>query len=193
MQDLARRLDSAISRMGQPPPGATPLPPLATGQVELFVDARLQPDGRIALRQADGRWLYTDGKTIAQEGSAFSTTSPTVSCSPALAAALRSVLAKLQKEIKGDIASLEHDAVQLQTDKGSLARDLSEYNSLQAANGPSYEVDYGSSEISASDAISRTQRDIDQNTQDIAQNQKDHDKNVSDLQRIGQAAPALRP
>jgi hypothetical protein len=103
------------------------------------------------------------------------------------------VLVKLQKEMTGDISSLANDTQQLLSDKASLDKDLVEYNSLLAAHDPGYEVDYGTSEISVSDAISRTQRDIEQTNKDLAETQKEREKMIADLKRLAEAAPALRP
>jgi spermidine synthase len=194
LQDLDRKLDSAIARLGQPPAGAAPLPPLPAGQVELFVDARLRQDGMAALRQADGIWLLTDGRSLTRDNP----TDPraqSMPCPSALAVALRSVIAKLQKEMTGDIAANEHDMQQIRSDRASLDRDLAEYTRLQAANGgdPNYQVDYGTDEIAVSDAIRRTQRDIDQSNRDMAEAQAEHAKLIADRQRLDLAAPALHP
>jgi septal ring factor EnvC (AmiA/AmiB activator) len=147
-----------------------------------------------ALRQADGIWLLTDGRSLTRDNP----TDPraqSMPCPSALAVALRSVIAKLQKEMTGDIAANEHDMQQIRSDRASLDRDLAEYTRLQAANGgdPNYQVDYGTDEIAVSDAIRRTQRDIDQSNRDMAEAQAEHAKLIADRQRLDLAAPALHP
>ena len=192
LQDLDRRLEAAIQRMGLPPAGAAPVSPPRPGQVDLFVDARLDENGQITIRQADGKWLIVDGRTISPVGVSASP-SASLPCPASLASALKSVVAKLNKEMTGDIASLNHDLEQLVADRASLEKDLAEYTSLQASHDPSYEVDYGSDEIPVSDALSRTQRDIDQDNKDMQQTQAERDKLIADQKRLATAAPAFRP
>ncbi len=194
LTDLNRRLDEAIARMGQPPAGATPLPKINPGEVELFVDARLKEDGTVKLRQADGAWLMTDGKTLAPDAPAGAAAAA-VPCPPAMTTALRSVIAKLKKEMTADVASNNNDLTQLLSDKTSLQKDLSEYENLQLANSgdPDYQVDYGTDEIPVSEAIRKTQREIDQTTQDMTQTQTERDKLIAEQKQLETAAQALRP
>lgn len=160
LKDLYQRLHTAYDRLGDPPKGSTAAPAPNPDDVELFIGCRLLADNRITLRDDKGVWVTTDGDTL------HLTPTDSRPCPPAFAAALHSILVKLDTdnnaEIKQDMNDLQTQATDLQT----LQKDMSEYQSLQAQNGSSYEVDYGTEEISASDAISRTQKDIDQNATD---------------------------
>ncbi|HLJ54261.1 MAG TPA: hypothetical protein VKT77_04425 [Chthonomonadaceae bacterium] len=189
MTDLGERIDAAIVRLGSPPAKATPMPALKPNEVELFIDARLRADGSVGIRQADDTWIVTDGATMTPETGGKAA----VACPPALTAALRSVLAKLKKEMAADIAQSEHDLSQYQRDLTSLNSDLATYNNLYQRNGANYEVDYGSEEIDVDVAMSKTRADIAQTKQDTATEQQNHDKLVADRARLDQAAAALRP
>ena len=101
-----------------------------------------------------------------------------------LTKALRSVLTKLQKEFTGDIASDKNDLRDLATESASLQSDLVEYNSIASQNDGSYEVDYGSEEISVSTALSRTQSDISANAQNTVTTQQELTKLEVDLKRV---------
>ncbi|MCW3052654.1 MAG: Spermidine synthase [Chthonomonadales bacterium] len=160
LQDLDKRLHTAYDNLGNPPAGATPAPAPGTDDVELFIDCRLRADGKITLRDDKGGWAVMDASTLT-----LAQKSPQP-CPPELKAALYSVLVKSDTDNTAAIASDKNDLTTLASDLTSLQKDLSDYNSLMIQNGSSYEVDYGTDSISASDAISRTQKDIDQNAQD---------------------------
>ncbi len=185
MQDLDRRLDLAIARVGAAHP--KPEAPVALGpdEVELFVGGILQPDYTIALHRPDDGWLVTDGRSMWPRG-AETQKKP---CPPLLSAALKSVLAKLSKEFVADIASDNNDLSQLATDRNNLNSDLSQYQSLYASNGydPNYSVDYGDEEISVSSAISRTQGDLAQNDADTRSTIADRDKTTRSLHLLDTA------
>lgn len=167
LQDLDKRLHTAYDRLGDPPAGATPAPALKPTETELFINCRLLPDGRITLRDDKGVWVTTDGSSLSG-GQANSHAYP-----PLLNDVLYSILNKLQTEMQATILAGQNDLRDLQTEMQSLQKDLTDYQNLQTQNGPSYEVDYGTDEIAASDAISRTQKDIDENQQNTKTLQAD--------------------
>ena len=84
---------------------------------------------------------------------------------------------KLQKEFTADIAKDNSDLSSGNTALASLKNDLDQYQSLYAQNGydGSYEVDYGTDSIGVSDAINRTQNDLQssRNDQDLTQAHRD--------------------
>ena len=189
LEDLQRRLETALKRIQPPPADAVPSPAPEANGVELFVDALLLQNGQTALRAFDNTWVSTDGKKLFVPGN------PAAKCPPEMQSVLKSVLTKLQTEFKGDLASLNSDLAELATDKASLDKDLAEYTQLQAANGgdPSYEVDYGTDSIAVSDAISRTQADLTANTTSVTETQTERDKQTRDLANIEQALQSLTP
>ncbi len=160
LQDLDRRLHLAYDNLGDPPTGSGATPAPTADEVELFIGCRLVADDTIALCTEKGVWVSTDGATINAAGVLSRP------CPPALKAALYSVLAKLNTESAADLKSYQDDLTVQATDLQSYQSDLAEYQSLQSQNGSDYEVDYGTDSISASDAIRRTQNNIDQNAQD---------------------------
>lgn len=181
LEDLDRKLDAAMQRLGQPT-AAAKLPAVGQSAVELFVGAFLLPDNHVALRQPNGTWLNTDGKQVWTRNR-----SDAKACPPELASALRSVMTKLHKELLADATANSTDLVNLESDRAQLERDLAEYKSLQAANGANYEVDYGTESIAASDAISRTERDLAQNASERQTGMTEETRNRRDSDRIGMA------
>ena len=180
LSDLHRRLMKAQQNLVMPPATATPLGSLVAGQVELFADCQLTPEGNVRLRASDDHWLFTDGKR-------FWTDKPDdkpLPCPPELAVVLKSVLQKLQKEFAADLAATESDLRALMLERTALERDLAEYQSFQNSYGSSYEVDYGTDEMAVSDAISRTNRDQEENVQNIATIEKERAKATSDIGQI---------
>ena len=179
LEDLNRRLLAALDQIKVPSVGSSPIAPPESTPIELFADCVLLPSGKVALFGVDDVWMTTDGKQIAQTGHAPSN-SP-----PELTKTIQSVLAKLEKEFTGDIASDENDLQQLASDKSSLESDLNEYKQILAQNGdPNYEVDYGTDEISVSAAIDKTQAELTQNAADTTQTQADIEKLTGDLARV---------
>ena len=189
LEDLQRRLETALKQIQPPPASAIPSAAPEANGVELFVDALLLQNGQAAIRASDNNWISTDGKKLFVPGK------PVSPCPPEMQSVLKSVLTKLQTEFKGDIASSDNDLQQLAQEKASLDKDMAEYTQLEASNGgdPSYEVDYGTDSIPVSDAISRTQADLNENQTATAQAQLDRQKKPGDLARIEQALKSLTP
>lgn len=179
LENLTNRLATALQRLGGPPSGAQPTRP-GTGQTEMFIGCMLMPDGTVSLRGADGNWVNTDGNQLTATGGA----SKPRPCPPLLASTLRSILLKMRQDRQGGISSDQNDLSQLSYDRSSLQNDMSQYQSLEEINGPSYDVDYGTDEISASDAITRTQADLDQNARDQQQVQQDIARLQTELNKI---------
>ena len=187
LQDLDHRLHTAYDNLGAPPTGATPAPTAAAEDVELFIDCRLRADGKITLRDDKGGWAVMDGSTLT-----LSQKSPQP-CPPALKAALYSVMVKLDTDNTAAIASDQNDLTTLASDLKSLNTDFNEYQNLQSQNGSDYEVDYGTDSVSASDAISRTQKDIDQNAQDTKTVQADITRETHLQEHLTNLMSAYKP
>jgi len=182
LQDLQKRLDTAVNKLGMPPQGATSAA-TAKDQFELFIGAVLLRDGTISLRDAGGNWINTDGRTISMPNGVSTSAR---ACPPMLAEVLKSALLKLRRDAAGGIASDQNDIRRLDMDRSSLQNDLSQYQSLQAANygDPNYQVDYGTDEIAVWDALSRTNVDLNQNDLDRAATVADIEKLQNELQII---------
>ncbi len=189
LDDMTRKLDAAARRIGSAPANAVPASPVTAGQVELFVGGYLLSDDTIGIRQPDS-WLYTDGRSIWTDKEEKSKSRP---CPPLLTEAVQSILKKLQKELTADVASDKNDLRELYTDNLQLQQDLVQYQGIYMSSGyqSDYEVDYGTDSISVSQAISRTQADIQQNQIDYQQTQLSHDKAHIDLDRINSALHGL--
>jgi spermidine synthase len=183
LQDLTRRLDAAAKQVGEPSADAKLPPDLpeaqAAGAVELFSGGGLLADGRVALVDDGGTYWFTDGKTMTRADGG-----KPQPCPPALVAIIRSVLPKMEKEMSADLVSLGKDMTTLASDKASLDTDLREYTSLYNSNGPSYEVDYGTDEISAQEALDRTKRDLAQNLEDTRLTIAEQAKTQANIERV---------
>ncbi len=185
LQDLDRRLHTAFDRLGNPPASAAATPPPAADEVELFLGCRLLANGDITIRDDRGEWLTTDGATLTT-GQTHPAPRPSP---PLLTAALYSILVKLDPDTTAALASDRHDLQLSETDLRALQQDLNDYQLLQRQNDSSYEVDYGTEQIPASDAISRTQKDIDQNLQETKRLQDD----ITHLTLLQERIQALQP
>ena len=192
LMDLNRRLDAALSRLGAPPAAAQPTN-LQQGQVELFFGGLLLPDGSVALRGPDGQTITTDGKRLWKGEKEHP--SEIRACPTLLRTALRSVLLKLQKEDAGTLASDNNDLSTFASDLQSLQKDMADYTAIQQANSydPEYTVDYGTEEIPVTDALSRTQRDLDQNAKDTKDTQTEIDRLTAEQDKITQALILFQP
>ncbi len=188
LQDLDRRLNAAFERLGNPPAGALAAPPPTAEEVELFIGCRLLVNGAIALREEKGGWLDANGTTLASEQKS----GPSLPCPPLLNAALYSVLVKAEADRAGNVASNQHDMELQKTELDSLRADLAEYVNLQRDNGSDYEVDYGTEQIPASDAIRRTQNDVDQNSQETQRIQSENSHLALLKARIDAALPRYK-
>ena len=186
LQDLSKKLEVALVRLGAPPAGAT-VATRSPDQLELFIGGVLTSDGSILLRDGSGKWLRTDGKTIQDANASDARTGKP--CPPALVGIIRSALEQARKETTGGVASDQHDMQQLDGDYSSLQSDLSQYQSLEAQNygDPGYQVDYGTDEIPVGDAINRTNNDLAQNFTDRTNTSKDIDLLQRQLAHIDSA------
>ncbi|MEP6756666.1 MAG: hypothetical protein ABJA67_14265, partial [Chthonomonadales bacterium] len=131
-------------------------------------------------------WMETDGKTLTAPG-----TKKPSPCPPELLATIKGVLVKLQKELIADQASSKNDFDVNQKDKQQLQTDLATYQSIQSANSydSTYEVDYGTSSIPVGNAISLTEKDIQDNAAELMDLQKDQLTNTADIERITRVLP----
>ncbi len=189
LEDLNKRLDAVLVRVGSSPRKSPPvdLPAdLAQNAIELFSNAGLLQDGRIALVDEAGVYRFTDGTTLT---GADGNKEP---APPGLSAAFVSVLTKLDKEFTADISELGADAIALQRDKVALDTDLKEYTALYNANGASYEVDYGTDTLSAQEALNRTNADLAQNAKDVEEVGKQQTSLTAQIVRLKTAADAFR-
>ena len=164
--DLDRRLHAAYDRLGDPPKDAVAATAPPDDNIELFIDCQLRSDGSITIRDDKGVWIDTDGATLTQTGKMKP-------CPPLLTAALNSVLVKFGVENDAAVLSDQNDLRVLATDLQTLEKDLDSYKTFQYSNSPGTLADYGTEEIPVSDAINRTQKDIDKNAQDTKNTQAD--------------------
>ena len=187
LQDLDTRLTTAAAHVGVPSAGAQSggATVVTPDQVELFAGCVLMPDSRVSLREGDGQWVSTDGRSLT---SAAEKNHP-APLDPALAKALQSVMQKLQKEFTADIAKDNSDLSTGIAALASLKNDLDQYQSLYAQNGydGSYEVDYGTDSIGVSDAISRTQNDLQSSRSDQELTQTHRDTLTLNIARLTEA------
>jgi len=186
LEDLDRRLTEAQKHLVLPPDDQPSSSRQNSTDVELFLDCVLTQDDRIAFRAPDDHWLHTDGKRLRTEQE--TTSGQGRVCPPALTALLKSVMDKLSKELAADSKSFASDLSQAQQERTTIQKDLAEYQRIYSAGGDSSEsVDYGTEEISVSNAINRTQNDLAVNQQDIDAAIAGASKADSDAQRIMQA------
>ena len=180
--DLGRRLEAAATRLGKPNAPAN-IPGVSADAVELFVGCFVLAGNRIAFREPSGKWATTDGTSL------WNASGVGRPCPPPLKAALRSIMANLLRSLNADYTSFSNDLNTLASDRASLDRDLAEYRSIYAANGyqSSYQVDYGTESITVSDAISRTERDLQQNAQDTQIVRTDYNRVCWERSRVDAA------
>ncbi len=155
LRDLLKRLDTALQRIGTPKEDTAPKI-ISEGAVELFAGAFLMPDRTVKFRRPDGGWTVTNSEKLWAE----ETPRKTVDAPPELKDALKSIIVKLDKELTADLTADEDYLRNLYSDRQSLQRDLAEYTSLVGRYGYDETVDYGTDEISGSEAIRRTNDDI---------------------------------
>jgi hypothetical protein len=178
LQDLSRRLEAARLVLGRPRAVPNAAPPPAGD--ELFTGCELLPDGAAALHAADGEWILTDGKRLWKSGAEAAAGSAPAGLSRALAG----VLAARLKELRAEVAAHEDDLRRLASERASLEKDLADYQALYNAHGPDYEVDYGTSTMSAASALLRTQTDLDQN-------RKDQEQTAAERSRLAESAARI--
>lgn len=190
LEDLSKRLDAAAKQSGEAAAGSSPMvaPP---NTVEIFAGCVASDDGHVHLRSKDG-WYATDGARLWREtdaGPKDETPAP-----PELTAVLKSVLEKLRKELAADAASDSHDLSQIAADRVQIERDMAEYKRIytyDANYNGYYEVDYGTESIGVSDAIARSQRDLEDNQRDYDETVASQTKSQADLARIDTALTAF--
>lgn len=170
LQDLEARLVNALQRVGKPPP--TKPVPLEPGTIELFSGAFLLPNRTVALRKANGEWQYTDGKMWWTD----KTSDKHEPCPALLQGLLRGIATKLMMEIDADIKADQNYLMELSQEHASLVRDLMEYTYFSNNLDSSYEVDYGTDQMSADQAISRTQQEIAVNDSESAKTHTEIEK-----------------
>jgi hypothetical protein len=182
--DLSKRLEAAAVHLGSPAAGSYSAE-LPENAVELFAGGILLPDGKVALRQSDGRWMDTDGTRIWRRDAHGSKRT----CPAALSTLLSSVMTKLQKEFIADGRSDEQDLESLAKDRASLANDQTEYTRIQAQNGgdATTEVDYGTDTMTVGEALRRTNDDLTQTDTDIAKTEASRAKSAADADRVAAA------
>jgi hypothetical protein len=169
LTDLMHRLDLAQQRLGAPPAGNAN-PGLKPGETELFIGCVIRQDGTIALHEPDGRWLTTDLATIKHNTDSHP-------CPPVLAAAVRSALDRVLRDTKSGLKADTADLQQLNLDVSELNTDMNQYLNIRDMYGDSsYEVDYGTDEIPVSQAISKTNQNLEQAQREIRATEADIEK-----------------
>jgi len=178
LQDLQRRLAGSMKSLGYSSESQSI--PVPAGVAELFVGCHVLPDNRIALYSPGGHAAFLDGKTIS------SPSQPDRPLPASLKTAILSVLKKMIAECQKDIASDKAETLSLATDLAATESDLSQYQSIYSQNGydPTYEVDYGTDSIGVSNAIQKTQQDLDSIVLDQRVNEADIQKKQADLERF---------
>lgn len=189
LTDLNRHLMTALERLSAPAEAPAPemLPP---GAVELFAECTLLPDGRITLRRADGRRIFTDGRHLWTEQLAARQ-----KCPPELSTLLKGVLVKLEREFEADLARNANDARTAAGELRTLEYDLREYESIARSNpdDPNYSVDYGTDSVGVSDAIFRTQQEIQATIAQQDRLKAEEAQRATELERLRAARTAFLP
>ena len=178
LETLQATLSKAKKGIGNPALAAYQKPENAT---LLFQGCYLY-DSSVQFRLADGSIVSWDGTKLTDPAGKTITQTP-----PELKEVFKSILSKLAVDIKADVKSNTDDRAQIESYEASLQSDKSSYQSLMA-NGADYSVDYGTDEISASLAVSLTDRDIAQNALDRADNIKEANQLTADTRRIEAAS-----
>jgi hypothetical protein len=158
LQNLQAKLDTAIQGLGAPASGSAITVDKDT--TELFVGCYIMPDNTVTFDQPEGK------KVVLKDDILIDASGASHPAPAALKQAVVSVIKKLVKEINGDLASYDSDMKQDASDLAAARSDLQQYQNDASMWGGGDQVDYGTDEISADDAVSRTQSDIDSLTKD---------------------------
>lgn len=171
---LEGKLNGALTGLGRSPEAGSIKP--QPQEVELFTGCYVLPNGTIEFHGPGNK------TTSYASGSLGATTEQ---MPEPLKKAVIGILKKLGKESQGDIASAEHDLLQINSDEAATQKDLQEYKNIYATyNDPYYEVDYGTDEIPVRTAIDRTYTDLGQIRSDKSQTEAARDKAQNDLNTI---------
>ncbi len=161
MQNTVDVVNKAIASLGSVPAQQPPVaePPLS-GSYQLFTGVWVTGDGSMAIIQrADAQPAYLD------RNGWWLDPGRTAPISDPYPDDLRKLvlvpfLTKLVNEYDAVKKSIESDLASARQDMTSLQKDLAEYTQIQKTYGPSDTVEYGSSEISVSQALQLTNADI---------------------------------
>jgi len=174
LETLDTTLMNAKKSVGNPALGEYQKPEDAT----LLFQSCFLYDSSIQFRLADGTFATWDGTKLSDPKGKTIAQTP-----PELKEVFKAILAKLAVDLKADVKSNADDRAQIEAYEASLQSDKSTYQSLMI-NGADYPVDYGDDEISASQAVAQTDRDITQNAQDRADNIREANQLTADTRRI---------
>ena len=181
LKDLVHRIDIASERLGQPSEDAS-IKEVPDGAVEIFAGGFLLPRNEVIVRAPDGSWNHFDRQEIWSD----SPGTPRVPTKPIFLQTVKSITIQIEKELVADDVANADYLRTLEADMASLQSDLSSYSALQSANGGSYEVDYGTDEIPADEAITKTNFDISQTQTEIDDTTKDQVKIAAERQIISE-------
>lgn len=184
LQDLQHRLAGAVKRVGNSSESHSV--EAQADEVELFVGCYVRKDNRITIYTPGGHAATMDGKTI------VTPTGETEPLRPEMKAAIVSVLKKMIKESRQDIASDAAEYRSLQADQAATQRDLDEYQGIQFqySYDPTYEVDYGTESIPVGQAINRTNQDLQSILFDQATLESSARKSQAEMERFQSALQA---
>jgi spermidine synthase len=145
---LDQKLTLGLNSLGQPMPDAASHV-IASDRTEIFDGCYITPDNQIEIYEATGaKTVYSTDELATKQ--------------PNLKAVIASVVQKLTRELVADGKQYQHDLAQLASDLRSAQNDLQQYNAIYQQNGydPGYEVDYGTDTMGVTDAIKRSQQDL---------------------------------
>ena len=140
-------------------------------------------DSSVQFRLSDGTLATWDGAKLLDPNG-----KPMANTPPELKEVFKAMLAKLTIDLQADEKANTAEKIQIDQDETTFQIDMASYQSLQNGYGPDYTVDYGTDEISASQAISLVNQDITQNAQDREENRVETEQTQADLRRIQSAS-----
>lgn len=158
LQDTDRRLGETLAKLRAESAGAPP----PAGAKEVFSGVFALPSGVVALHNADDTYSFLSGTMLYDTQAAAEARGPG---GRAAAAGLRPLIVKMiaadLRDNQADLASFDADLAEIDTELAAVKKDLDDYTALQRTYGNTYQVDYGTKSIKASEAIALTQRDLD--------------------------------
>jgi spermidine synthase len=160
LQETTTRLAAALKNLGDVSDAPVISPPPMPGAIEVFSSVWMMPDGSaLILEMADGSRAYMTGTQWYSDPELLTPRS-----TPYPAGARAVIVSDLQERVRNSaatLAALNMELSDLNTDNTQLQSDLSEYQGLMTSGtGLSENVDYGTEQITLSDALARTQNDL---------------------------------
>jgi spermidine synthase len=185
LKHLSHSLETAIKRLGKTPTGAFKEEATSFGDVELFAGCVLNADSTVRFHLENGHWLILNRDKVHVDSMSLTTQAPT-----GLGRVLPGIISRRAIETASDLKALDRQLRDLENDRASLVNDRKDYDSIYSQSGydGNYEVDYGTEEISVSEAIKRTVNDLDNNQKDMLDATAIHAKLESESLTLSRAA-----